>query len=77
MSPFIIEYTIALACIPDLLFCAKHLFVAAIGRRSLVVLQPDRAAPARARPPGASRLLGSHKQIFGVNEQILGRGQSD
>jgi hypothetical protein len=34
MSPLIIQYTIALACIPDLLFCAKHLFVAAIGGSS-------------------------------------------
>jgi hypothetical protein len=30
----------------------------------------------RRRRGGASRLLGSHKQIFGVNEQIPGRGQT-
>jgi hypothetical protein len=45
-----------------------------------VVLQLDRAERRerdRRRRGGASRLLGSHKQIFGVNEQLPGRRQSD
>jgi hypothetical protein len=68
------------ACVRDLLLCAKHLFVAAIGRRSSRRAAPRPRRPARARHRrrgGASRLLGSHKQIFGVNEQDPGPGQSD
>jgi hypothetical protein len=42
---------VALLTWRDLLFCAKHLLVAAIGRRSPPRAATRRASAARARPP--------------------------